>query len=382
MLHYASGTPANDEFQVVENQLARQRLLSVHPAYFKSVLRWVDDIRAGIVSFDAQLDRTPSLKDKLARADNRRRAELAELGHDPQSWIPYEDALRDLNSRLGSRYPKRIMLDSGAFTDWGKGYSSAIEDVVRSYHSFLDRSQGLFEEIYLINLDVIPGEKAKKGEEPRQPTRAEVTAAIKKSDENFTILKSEFDVPILPVFHQGEPLNRLHEVMDMASGYIGLSPNNDLDEPVREEWALFHNTTAKAFGARCHGLATTGNRMMQIAGLYSGDSTSWKTHSGNGDIDVRWDEPRVADQLGAPPLTPYYRKAHVAIERNEHDGRRALPNNKNHITELAEREQHHVRRRAEHYLPFPMVQLDRRARNIVSLGEIQSVAEDDHALAA
>ncbi len=50
MLHYASGTPENNEFQVVENQLARQRLFSVHPNHFKPLLRWVDDIRAGMLS--------------------------------------------------------------------------------------------------------------------------------------------------------------------------------------------------------------------------------------------------------------------------------------------------------------------------------------------
>lgn len=203
---------------------------------------------------------------------------------------------------------------------------------------------------------------------------------MKQLDANFAHLKSEFDIPVLLVFHQDESIARLNEVVDMAKGYICLSPNNDYAQNEREDWTLFHNTAAP--GVSCHGLATTGNRMMQIAGLYSGDSTSWKTRRGNGNIDVRWYEARVADQLGAPPVTPFYRKAHVAIERNEYDGKRALPNNKDHITELTEREQQHVRQRAEHYLPFPMVQLDRRAMSIVSLGEIQSVAEDNHALAA
>lgn len=374
MLHYASGTPANDEFQVVENQLARQRLFSVHPNHFKPLLRWVDDIRTGIVSFDAQLDRTPSLTSKLARADDRMRQELSERGFDPTIWVPYEDSLRDLSNRLGDGYPRRIMLDSGAFTDWGKGRSSDVDMVIRSYADFLERADGLFDEIYLINLDLIPGEKGRRASE------AETTQAMKQSDTNFGQLKTEFDVPVLPVFHQDESIKRLDEVVDMADGYICLSPNNDYAQNVREDWTLFHNLAAPR--VRCHGLATTGNRMMQIAGLYSGDSTSWKTHSGNGDIDVRWDELRVTDQLGAPPITPYYRKAHVAIERNAYDKKRALPNNKDHITELAEPEQAYVRQRAEQYLPFPMVQLDRRAMNIVSLGEIQSVAEDVHALAA
>ena len=101
MLHYASGTPANDDFQVVENQLARQRLFSVHPNYAKPVARWFDDLRQGIFSFPDQIARTPSLSGKLARADRRMREELVERGHDPETWVPYEDALRALSERLG-----------------------------------------------------------------------------------------------------------------------------------------------------------------------------------------------------------------------------------------------------------------------------------------
>ena len=155
MLHYASGAPANDDFQVVENQLARQRLFSVHPDHNKPLRRWVEDVRAGIHSFRDQLKRTPSLSGKLARADSRMRNELAERGHDPSAWVPYEDALLALSDRLGLGYPRRIMLDSGAFTDWGKGRSSAVSNVVQSYQAFLDLAGDLFDEVFLINLDVI-----------------------------------------------------------------------------------------------------------------------------------------------------------------------------------------------------------------------------------
>jgi hypothetical protein len=156
MLHYASGAPSNDDFQVVENQLARQRLFSVHPTHSKPLWRWVDDLHAGVHSFRDQLKRTPSLSGKLARADDRMLAELAERGHDPAVWVPYEDALLALSDRLGPGYPRRIMLDSGAFTDWNKGRSSEVSDVVRSYRDFLDHAGDLFDEVFLINLDVIP----------------------------------------------------------------------------------------------------------------------------------------------------------------------------------------------------------------------------------
>lgn len=366
MLHYASGKPENDDFQVVENQLCRQRLFSVHPDHNKPLGRWIDDLQQGIHSFHDQLDRTPSLSGKLARADKRMRDELSERGRAPDSWVSYEEAFQALSDRLGPGYPKRIMLDSGAFTDWGKGKSSKIDDVIRSYHDFIERAGDLFDEIWMINLDVITDDGMDEGEK---------LEAINSSDKNFEKLKAEFGTWILPVFHQGEDSVRLSEVIDMADGYICLSPNNDLPEKKRTDWVSFYNT-ALPNNTRCHGLATTGNRMMRISGLYSGDSTSWKTHGGNGAIDVRWDEARTAASIDRLPLTPYYQNIHVSIERNEHDGKRELPNNKAHISELPNAEQEHAKARAEQYLPFPMVQLDRRAMSIVSLGEIQSVAED------
>jgi len=367
MLHYASGAPAYDVFQVVENQLARQRLFSVHHDYIKPLRRWVEDVRAGIHTFQDQLKRTPSLTGKLARSDKRMRTALAERGRDPSSWVPYEEALLALSDRLGPGYPRLIMLDSGAFTDWGKGRSSAVSDVVRSYQDFFNLAADLFDEVFLINLDAIPGAKG------RDPTPDQLKRAVEVSDENFEILKAAFpNNYVLPVFHQGEHHARLDEVVAMADGYICLSPNNDEPQKAREEWALFYNTYAH--GTQCHGLATTGNRMMRISGLYSGDSTSWKTHGGNGAIDVRFDTAWDGTPEAALTL-PVYRNVHVAIERNSHDGKRVLPSSSKHITELSSFEKSHITKRAEQYLPFPMVQLDRRAMSIVSLGEIQSVAE-------
>lgn len=364
MLHYASGAPANDDFQVVENQLARQRLFSVHPTHSKPLRRWVDDLHSGIHSFRDQLKLTPSLSGKLARADVRMRAELAERGHDPLVWVSYENALLALSDRLGPGYPRRIMLDSGAFTDWNKGRSSAVSDVVRSYQDFLDHAGDLFDEVFLINLDAIPDVDASD----------DVKAAkIKESDENFAVLKAAFpNNRVLPVFHQGEAISRLDEVVAMADEYVCLSPNNKEPEKAREMWTLFHNLAAQ--DTNCHGLATTGNGMMRVSGLYSGDSTSWKTHGGNGAIDIRFDVAWDGLQETASAL-PAYRNVHVSIERNGFDGKRKLPNNAKHISELSSFEKTHIAQRAEQYLPFPMVQLDRRAMSIVSLGEIQSVAE-------
>lgn len=376
MLHYASGKPDNDDFQVVENQLAERRLFSVHPDHFSPVRRWLEDLRNGIFTFQDQLIETPSLRDNLALDDEERREELKERGYDPKTWVPYEEALSTLSDRLGPSYPKRIILDSGAFTDWGKGYRSNVDDVIKRYREFLDLAGDLFQEIYLINLDVIPGKKAKRGEEQPDPTEEELSEAMAVSDTNFPRLKAEFDEPVLPVFHQGESAARFSEVLDMADGYICLSPNNKKPEKERVAWTRFWQAVSTS-DARCHGLATTGSDMLQVSGLYSGDSISWRSHGGNGTIDVRWDGAVSAGDLEKGPKAPsHYKNVHVAIERNKYDGRRTLPDNARHISELPEHEQEHVKARVERYLPFPMVQLDRRAMRIVSLGELQYVAAE------
>ena len=47
-----SGTPTNDRFQVVENQMCGHRLFSIHPDYRRDVWRWLAEIKAGVRAFD------------------------------------------------------------------------------------------------------------------------------------------------------------------------------------------------------------------------------------------------------------------------------------------------------------------------------------------
>jgi len=119
------------------------------------------------------------------------------------------------------------MVDSGAFTDWSKGRSSAVSNVVQSYKAFLDLAGDLFDEVFLINLDVITN---------LGDTDDVKAIKIKEADENFAILKTAFpNNRVLPVFHQGEDHLCLDEVVAMADGYICLSPNNDESEKAREK---------------------------------------------------------------------------------------------------------------------------------------------------
>lgn len=51
------------------------------------------------------------------------------------------------------------MLDSGAFSAWNAGKTVSLDDVKRAYAAFLNKAEELFDEVWLINLDVIPGER-------------------------------------------------------------------------------------------------------------------------------------------------------------------------------------------------------------------------------
>ena len=54
------------------------------------------------------------------------------------------------------------MLDSGAFSAWNKGRPHGIDRVRASYADFLNTAAQLgvgFDEVWLVNLDVIPGRR-------------------------------------------------------------------------------------------------------------------------------------------------------------------------------------------------------------------------------
>lgn len=161
---------------------------------------------------------------------------------------------------------QEIMLDSGAFTTWSKGGSVSLRELIRQYRDFIRRYEASTRAIWLINLDKIPGSKGV------EPSEAEIAAAIRESDKNLTTLQKEFGDRVLPVYHQGEPDTRLHEVAAQAA-YICVSPRNDLPERLRVGWA---QRVHHLINNRTHGLATTGARMATTVGWFSADSAAWR----------------------------------------------------------------------------------------------------------
>ena len=172
-----------------------------------------------------------------------------------------------------------ILLDSGAFTAWAKGDEVALEPLIEIYSDLIGKYEHGLKKIWLINLDKIPGQRG------RTASPKEIEEAIRISDRNFNILTKHFGDRVLPVFHQNESKERLHEICTMAD-YICISPRNDVGEKYRITWSAEVHTLLKEMGdtAKTHGLATTGMKMLQNVNWGSADSAWWLQTANNGSI--------------------------------------------------------------------------------------------------
>jgi hypothetical protein len=176
-----------------------------------------------------------------------------------------------------------VMFDSGAFTAWTKEHDAIdVYWLLKQYRRFDALCGRRFKAVWFISLDVIPGSPG------RLPTRGEIADAIRRSDLNHRVLKDVFGDRVIPVFHQGEGLERLLELRQINSSYIGVSPQNQIHEAQRRRWA--HDVHAKLKGTvATHGLATTGGEMMQMIDWRSVDSASWVMQGANGRVMIEWD---------------------------------------------------------------------------------------------
>lgn len=171
-------------------------------------------------------------------------------------------------AELASRNPGQceLMLDSGAFTAWSKGQEVNINELIKVYSDIVEKYGDKLKEIWLINLDKIPGSIG------RTATRTELDESMRISDANFNRLVRIFGDRVLPVFHQNESEERLKDVAAMAD-YICVSPRNDLPEQSRVLWSQYVHTILPDI--KTHGLATTGVNMLSTVSWFSADSATW-----------------------------------------------------------------------------------------------------------
>ncbi len=83
---YMSGTPKNDAFQALENQMCSHRLFSMHGVYAREVMKWLEMVKAGVRTFDHYCDYAPSAISRLERKDQEQRALLVQRGIEDE-WV-------------------------------------------------------------------------------------------------------------------------------------------------------------------------------------------------------------------------------------------------------------------------------------------------------
>lgn len=172
----------------------------------------------------------------------------------------------------------RLMLDSGAYSAWRA--EGAID--VKDYIAYCVQNKHLLNVV--VNLDVIPGH-------PRShyTTTDQVEESAKKSYANHQRMK-EAGLPSIPVFHQGERVHWLEQMLRDGETYIGLGPRTFYPTSEKMRWlnSVF-NVITDADGAplvKTHGFACTSLSLISSYPWRSVDSTTWSLTPGYGMIIV------------------------------------------------------------------------------------------------
>lgn len=206
---------------------------------------------------------------------------------------------------------KEVMLDSGAFTAFMKGHKLTVEDLIAVYDDTLRKLNPKLQ-VWLINLDVIPGEPG------RLSSPKEIEDALDASDVNYKILRKRFGDRVLPVFHQTEGIARLKQVASMGD-YIALGFRQDFAEKDRIAYAEEVLTVLQPMGKKTHGLATTGYKMLSRTAFDSVDSATWLYIAAMGGvmfIDDRGDIESIAVSSSSPRQTEL-RQHYISLAESE-----------------------------------------------------------------
>lgn len=171
----------------------------------------------------------------------------------------------------------KLLLDSGAFSAWNRGTTLDLKDYIR----YLKDHEKLI--WAYVSMDVIPG---KFGE---ARTTREIQESAKGSYRNHQIMKDAGLSPV-PVFHQGEPLSTLEQMLKDGETYIGISSAKDLWTAGQRAWldqifTLLTDSKGRPL-IKTHGFGITRPNFLFRYPFYTTDSTSWSLAAGFGKIFV------------------------------------------------------------------------------------------------
>ena len=190
---------------------------------------------------------------------------------------------RKLATLLNDTKPKRVLIDSGAFSVWSNDGVVSLEN----YTNFCIALKELLSpsiELNVINLDVLPGKKG------FVPNKEAIHKSTKEGWKNMLYMESK-GLKVMHTFHQYEDISVLDKLLK-HSNYIGISSNKDAT--MNSQLAWFRKIFLKTKGnVKTHAFAATSERQLFQFPFYSCDSSSWVTPSRYGKIPLMLDNYRI-----------------------------------------------------------------------------------------
>lgn len=218
---------------------------------------------------------------------------------------------RKLIELLGDPLPRRIILDSGAFSVWTNGGTVSLTD----YGKFATEIQELLPgttELNIVNLDVLPGKWG------LVPSKEEIADSAEKGWQNMLYLES-LGLKVIHVYHQHEDFAVLDRLRG-HSDYIGVSPANDVSMKEKLAWMdkVYERLDVKNTKIKTHGFAVTGHKQLYNYPFYSVDSSSWVMSARFGRLAIFTDKKEIKtfaykDINGSEMFWKYI--SHLGMER-------------------------------------------------------------------
>ena len=272
---YNSGRVRTDPYTVLAKRVQKYRMFSAHPDYMYSNLQWLEDTKDDIYTIDDFLRKYPKKREVLINKDKSIQSNI-----DMTKYDLTVDTI-SIIKRIEKNIPMRkrhdgVMIDSGAFSSWQSGNKITVNDVIKNYNLLMEAAQKVNYNPQIVNLDVIPPSYSTTESQPMYD----------ESDKNYERLRTEFGNIVLPVYHHGEPLTRLDDIIGMSNGRICISPDNNRPEKQRCTWAndVFIYVKNNYQHIKCHGLATTGSKMLANNPWDSVDSATWVMSAAFGEL--------------------------------------------------------------------------------------------------
>lgn len=186
--------------------------------------------------------------------------------------------------------PRKLFIDSGAFSMWTKGAEVNVDDYINWLNDNAD-CINLFGQV-----DKIPGKFGVK------PSRDEIRAAAEGTIENYFYMKERLTNPdgLLYTFHYGEPFDLLERMLKESDmkymAFGGLVGKSSLERDLFLERAFHIVKASPNPNIKIHAFGVSDFELLKKYPVYSSDSAGWMQTASYGVIRTRYGNIIVSEQ--------------------------------------------------------------------------------------